>query len=73
MIIGSSSRLVAGRTAVQTVYWRATKNKTTGAGSEISPKIYKTGRTLTFDKNSNHTPPSNFALNNTNSRSFSTA
>ncbi|KAL1460571.1 hypothetical protein WDU94_012547 [Cyamophila willieti] len=68
MIIGSSSRLVAGKKAVQTVYWRVTQSKPTsggsGAANETNLKIYKTGRTFTFDKNnSKQAPPSNFEPN----------
>lgn len=45
MLIGSSSRFVAGRSAVQTVYWRtAVKNSKEGE----SQKILKTNRTFNY-------------------------
>ncbi|KAK7794900.1 hypothetical protein R5R35_005660 [Gryllus longicercus] len=43
MLIGSASRYIAGRGAVQTVYWRTTSEEQGG-------KMLKYGRVLTFAK-----------------------
>nr|BAN20224.1 unkown protein [Riptortus pedestris] len=43
VLIGSTSRVVAGGKAVKTVYWRASQKK----GAEAS-KIVKTGKTLNY-------------------------
>lgn len=46
MLIGSATRFIAGRNAVQTVYWRK-------ANSSAGAKFLKYNRTCTFDKKFN--------------------
>ncbi|RZF46605.1 hypothetical protein LSTR_LSTR002937 [Laodelphax striatellus] len=50
-IIGSSSRFVAGRNAMQTIYWRAVKN----AKGEEQPKLVKTNKTFSYPGKSQET------------------
>lgn len=59
MLIGSASRYIAGRSAVQTVYWRTTSD-------EKGAKMFKYGRVFKFAKeaagNQNTTqPPARYA------------
>ncbi|PSN57807.1 hypothetical protein C0J52_04360 [Blattella germanica] len=51
MLIGSASRYIAGRSAVQTVYWRTTSD-------EQGAKMFKYGRVLKFAKESAESRPS---------------
>lgn len=59
MLIGSSSRYIAGRSAVQTVYWRTTSD-------EQGVKMFKHGRVLKFmkdaeDKQTSSQPPARYS------------
>ncbi|KDR15956.1 hypothetical protein L798_09883 [Zootermopsis nevadensis] len=44
MLIGSTSRYIAGRSAVQTIYWRTTSD-------EQGAKMFKHGRVFILAKN----------------------
>ncbi|RZF46604.1 hypothetical protein LSTR_LSTR002936 [Laodelphax striatellus] len=44
-IIGTTSRFVSGRSAVQTVYWRAANSAKNG---DVQPKLVKTNRTFNY-------------------------
>ncbi|XP_055911985.1 uncharacterized protein LOC129946006 [Eupeodes corollae] len=59
-LVGATTRYIAGRNAVQTVYWRCKE----------SGKMYKYNKTFEFDK-SQKLPPQNIRLTNytTNFRS----
>lgn len=46
MLIGSTSRMVNGRKALKTVYWRVTNQ--TYAKNNTEKKLFKNGRTITF-------------------------
>jgi hypothetical protein len=50
MLIGSTSRYIAGRSAVQTVYWRTTSE-------EQGAKMFKHGRVFTLAKNADDKQP----------------
>jgi hypothetical protein len=50
MLIGSTSRYIAGRSAVQTVYWRITSN-------EHGAKMFKHGRIFTLAKSTTDKQP----------------
>lgn len=50
MLIGSTSRYIAGRSVVQTVYWRTTSN-------EQGAKMFKHGRVFTLAESPADKPP----------------
>jgi hypothetical protein len=50
MLIGSTSRYIAGRSAVQTVYWRTTSD-------EQGAKMFKHGRVFVLQKSADGKHP----------------
>ncbi|XP_037908561.1 uncharacterized protein LOC119650110 [Hermetia illucens] len=47
MLVGSATRLISGRNAVQTVYWRVKKDGAT-------TRLVKSNKTCTFNKNTKY-------------------
>jgi hypothetical protein len=67
MLIGSTSRYIAGRSAVQTVYWRTT-------GDEQGAKMFKHGRVFTLAKKSgDKQPPASYGKDYVCSRTQKTS
>lgn len=53
-LVGAATRYIAGRNAVQTVYWRTRDN----GEATTSTKMMKLSKTFTFAKVADQTPPS---------------
>lgn len=51
VLVGAATRYIAGRNAVQTVYWR------TKESSDTPTKMLKVSKTFTFAKSANQQPP----------------